>query len=133
MSPLRQCISEVSWEELDYLLVYVPPAMGDARFTLVPTLPVTGSVIACTPQAVAASDARKAIMIFRQPQINVPVLGIVENMAYFTPEELPDNRYYIFGKGGARQMAEQFEVPFLGEVPLVQSIREGGDKGVPAM
>jgi ATP-binding protein involved in chromosome partitioning len=86
-----------------------------------------------TPQAVAAADARKAIVMFRQQQINVPILGIVENMAYFTPQELPDNKYYLFGQGGARRMADQFELPFLGEIPLVQSIREGGDKGIPAV
>jgi ATP-binding protein involved in chromosome partitioning len=90
-------------------------------------------VVVSTPQAVAAADARKAIMMFKQQQINVPILGIVENMAYFTPQELPGNKYYIFGKGGARQMAEQFELPFLGEIPIVQGIREGGDKGIPAV
>jgi len=130
---LRQFISDVAWGELDYLIVDLPPGTGDVQLTMVQTVPVTGAVIVSTPQAVAFADARKAITMFRQPQINVPILGIVENMAYFTPEELPDNKYYIFGKGGARQMAEQFEVPFLGEVPLVQSIREGGDRGVPAM
>lgn len=132
-SALRQFISDVAWGELDYLVVDLPPGTGDVQLTMVQTVPVTGAVIVSTPQAVAAADARKAITMFRQPQINVPVLGIIENMAYFTPEELPDNKYYIFGKGGARQMAEQFEVPFLGEVPLVQSIREGGDAGKPAM
>jgi ATP-binding protein involved in chromosome partitioning len=100
---------------------------------MVQTVPVTGVIIVSTPQAVAAADARKAIMMFKQPQINVPILGIVENMAYFTPQELPDNKYYIFGQGGARKMAEQFELPFLGEIPIVQSIREGGDKGIPAV
>jgi ATP-binding protein involved in chromosome partitioning len=100
---------------------------------MVQTVPVTGVVIVSTPQAVAAADARKAIMMFKQPQINVPILGIVENMAYFTPQELPENKYYIFGKGGARKMAEQFELPFLGEIPIVQSIREGGDSGIPAV
>jgi ATP-binding protein involved in chromosome partitioning len=132
-SALKQFISEVAWGELDYLVVDLPPGTGDVQLTMVQTVPVTGAVIVSTPQAVAMADARKAITMFRQAQINVPVLGIVENMAYFTPEELPDNKYYIFGKGGARQMAEQFEVPFLGEVPLVQSIREGGDRGMPAM
>lgn len=132
-SALKQFITDVYWEELDYLVLDLPPGTGDVQLTLVQTVPVTGAVIVSTPQAVAAADARKAIMMFRQPQINVPVLGIVENMAYFTPEELPDNKYYIFGKGGARQMAEQFELPFLGEVPIVQSIREGGDKGKPAV
>jgi ATP-binding protein involved in chromosome partitioning len=132
-SALRQFISDVAWGELDYLVVDLPPGTGDVQLTMVQTVPVTGAVIVSTPQPVAAADARKAITMFRQPQINVPVLGIVENMAWFTPDELPDNKYYIFGKGGARQMAEQFDVPFLGDVPLVQSIREGGDKGKPAM
>jgi ATP-binding protein involved in chromosome partitioning len=132
-SALRQFISDVAWGDLDYLIVDLPPGTGDVQLTMVQTVPVTGAVIVSTPQAVAAADARKAITMFRQPQINVPILGIVENMAYFTPEELPDNKYYIFGKGGARKMSEQFEVPFLGEVPLVQSIREGGDAGTPAL
>src|SRR6185437_8603366 len=132
-SALKQFISEVYWQELDYLVIDLPPGTGDMQLTMVQTVPVTGAVIVSTPQAVAAADARKAIMMFKQPQINVPILGIVENMAYFTPEELPNNKYYIFGKGGARQMAEQFELPFLGEIPIVQSIREGGDKGIPAV
>jgi ATP-binding protein involved in chromosome partitioning len=132
-SALRQFIADVAWGDLDYLIVDLPPGTGDVQLTMVQTVPVTGAVIVSTPQAVAAADARKAITMFRQPQINVPILGIVENMAYFTPEELPDNKYYIFGKGGARTMAEKFEVPFLGEVPLVQSIREGGDAGTPAL
>lgn len=132
-SALRQFISDVAWGDLDYLIVDLPPGTGDVQLTMVQTVPVTGAVIVSTPQAVAAADARKAITMFRQPQINVPILGIVENMAYFTPAELPESKYYIFGKGGARKMAEQFEVPFLGEVPLVQSIREGGDVGMPAL
>jgi ATP-binding protein involved in chromosome partitioning len=132
-SALKQFINDVLWEDLDYLVIDLPPGTGDVHLTLVQTVPVTGAVIVSTPQAVAAADARKAIMMFKQPQINVPILGIVENMAYFTPLELPDNKYYIFGQGGARQMAEQFELPFLGEVPIVQSIREGGDRGVPAV
>lgn len=132
-SALRQFIGDVQWGELDYLIVDLPPGTGDVQLTMVQTVPVTGAVVVCTPQAVAAADARKAIIMFRQPQINVPILGIVENMAYFTPAELPENKYYIFGKGGARQMAEQFDIPFLGDVPLVQGIREGGDAGTPAM
>ena len=132
-SALKQFISDVYWQELDYLIIDLPPGTGDIHLTLVQTVPVTGVVIVSTPQAVAMADARKAIMMFKQPQINVPILGIVENMAYFTPQELPDNKYYIFGQGGARKMAEQFDLPFLGEIPIVQSIREGGDKGVPAV
>ncbi len=132
-SAVRQFISDVYWDELDYLVIDLPPGTGDVHLTLVQTVPVTGALIVSTPQAVAAADARKAIVMLKQPQINVPILGIVENMAYFTPRELPDNKYYIFGKGGARKMAEQFELPFLGEIPLVQGIREGGDSGVPAI
>lgn len=132
-SALKQFISDVHWQELDYLIIDLPPGTGDVHLTLVQAVPVTGAVIVSTPQPVAAADARKAIMMFRQPQINIPILGIVENMAYFTPEELPENKYYIFGKGGAAKMAEQFELPFLGEIPLIQSIREGGDKGIPAI
>jgi ATP-binding protein involved in chromosome partitioning len=132
-SALKQFISDVHWGALDYLVVDMPPGTGDVHLTIVQTVPVTGAVIVSTPQAVAAADARKAIMMFRQPQINVPILGIVENMAYFTPQELPENKYYIFGKGGARKMADQFELPFIGEIPLVQGIREGGDKGLPAV
>lgn len=132
-SALRQFISDVYWEELDYLVIDMPPGTGDVHLTLVQTVPVTGAVVVSTPQPVAAADARKAIMMLRQPQINVPILGVVENMSYFTPSELPENKYYIFGKGGARQMAEQFELPFLGEIPIVQSIREGGDRGIPAV
>ena len=132
-SALKQFISDVYWQELDYLVIDLPPGTGDVHLTIVQTVPVTGAVIVSTPQPVAAADARKAILMLKQPQINVPILGVVENMAYFTPAELPENKYYIFGKGGAQQMAEQFELPFLGEIPIVQSIREGGDKGVPAI
>jgi len=130
---LKQFISDVYWQELDYLVIDLPPGTGDVHLTLVQTVPVTGAIIVSTPQAVAAADARKAIMMFKQPQINVPILGIVENMAYFTPLELPDHKYYIFGQGGARKMAEQFDLPFLGEIPIVQGIREGGDNGIPAV
>ena len=132
-SALKQFISDVYWQELDYLVIDLPPGTGDVHLTLVQAVPVTGAVIVSTPQAVAAADARKAIMMFKQPQINIPILGVVENMAYFTPSELPDNKYYLFGKGGAKQMAEQFDLPFLGEIPIVQTIREGCDKGVPAV
>ena len=132
-SALKQFITGVYWEDLDYLVIDLPPGTGDVHLTLVQTVPVTGAVIVSTPQAVAAADAKKAIMMFKQAQINVPILGIVENMAYFTPQELPDNKYYIFGQGGAKKMAEQFELPYLGEIPIVQSIREGGDKGIPAV
>lgn len=132
-SALRQFISDVYWDELDYLILDLPPGTGDVHLTLVQTLPITGAVIVTTPQHVAMADAKKAMMMFKQGQINVPILGIVENMAYFTPAELPENKYYLFGKNGGKQLAEQFEVPFLGEVPLIQSIREGGDCGIPAV
>jgi len=130
---LKQFIGDVDWGELDYLVIDMPPGTGDIHLTLVQTVPVTGAVVVCTPQPVAAADARKAIAMLRQPQIGVPVLGVVENMAWFTPAELPDARYYIFGQGGAEAMAAEFDIPFLGAVPLVQSIREGGDTGVPAV
>lgn len=131
-SALKQFFGDADWGELDYLLVDLPPGTSDIHLTLVQTVPVTGAVIVTTPQKVALADATKGLAMFRQPQINVPVLGVVENMAYFTPEELPDNRYYIFGRQGGRKLAEKFEVPFLGEVPLVQGIRESGDSGLPA-
>jgi len=132
-SALRQFITDVYWEELDYLILDLPPGTGDIHLTMVQTIPVTGAVVVTTPQAVALADAKKGLMMFKQGQINVPILGIIENMAYFTPEELPENKYYIFGKDGGKHLAEQFEVPFIGEVPLIQSIREGGDKGIPAV
>lgn len=132
-SAIKQFITDVHWGDLDYLIIDLPPGTGDVHLTLVQSVPITGSVVVSTPQPVAAADAKKAIMMFKQPQINIPILGMVENMAYFTPAELPDNKYYIFGKGGAQQMAEQFELPYLGEVPLIQGIREGGDKGLPAV
>lgn len=132
-SALKQFITDVHWGDLDYLVIDLPPGTGDIHLTLVQAVPVTGAVVVSTPQAVAAADAKKAIMMFKQPQINIPIIGVVENMAYFTPAELPDNKYYLFGKGGAQAMSEQFELPFLGEVPLVQSIREGGDSGIPAV
>ena len=119
--------------ELDYLLVDLPPGTSDIHLTLVQTVPVTGAVIVTTPQKVALADAIKGVAMFRQPQIDVPVLGIVENMAYFTPEELPDNKYFIFGKDGGSELAMKFDLPFLGQIPLVESIRESGDKGYPVV
>ncbi len=130
---LKQFFGDTDWGELDYLLIDLPPGTSDIHLTLVQTVPVTGAVIVTTPQKVAIADANKGLAMFRQPAINVPVLGIVENMAYFTPAELPDNRYYIFGQGGGQKMAERYEVPFLGQIPLVQSIREAGDEGRPAV
>lgn len=131
-SALKQFFSDADWGELDYLLIDLPPGTSDIHLTLVQTVPVTGAVIVTTPQKVALADATKGLAMFKQPQINVPVLGIVENMAYFTPAELPENRYYIFGKDGGLELAKKFNVPFLGQIPLVQSIRESGDSGLPA-
>lgn len=131
-SALKQFVTDVLWEELDYLIIDLPPGTGDIHLTMVQTIPVTGAVIVTTPQDVAIADAKKAIMMFDGPQIKVPILGVVENMAYFTPKELPDNKYYIFGNGGGKRLADLFEVPFLGEIPITMSIREGGDDGKPA-
>jgi len=130
---LKQFFSETVWDELDYLLIDLPPGTSDIHLTLVQTVPVTGAVIVTTPQKVAIADANKGLAMFRQPQINVPVLGIIENMAYFTPEELPDNKFYIFGKDGGKNLSEKYDVPLLGQVPLVQGIRESGDSGLPAV
>jgi ATP-binding protein involved in chromosome partitioning len=129
---LNQMIFDAHWEELDFMLVDLPPGTGDIHLSIMQSMPVTGAVVVSTPQEVALADARKGVAMFQQEAINVPVLGIVENMAYFTPEELPDNKYYIFGKSGARNLATDLNVPFLGEIPLVQSIREAGDVGRPA-
>ncbi len=132
-SALKQFISDALWGDLDYLFIDLPPGTSDIHLTLVQTVPVTGAVIVTTPQKVALADATKGLVMFQQPQINVPVLGVVENMAYFTPAELPENRYYIFGQDGGRNLAERFKVPFLGQIPLVQAIRESGDSGLPAV
>jgi ATP-binding protein involved in chromosome partitioning len=131
-SALKQFFGDADWGELDYLLIDLPPGTSDIHLTMVQTVPVTGAVIVTTPQKVALADANKGLSMFKQPQINVPILGVVENMAYFTPEELPDNKYFIFGKGGGQSLAEKHDVPFLGQIPLVQSIRESGDSGLPA-
>ncbi|MCA0152119.1 Mrp/NBP35 family ATP-binding protein [Winogradskyella vincentii] len=129
---LNQMIFDAAWGELDFLLIDLPPGTGDIHLSIMQALPITGSVVVSTPQNVALADAKKGVAMFQQENINVPVLGIVENMAYFTPEELPENKYYIFGKEGAKYLAEDLSVPFLGEVPIVQSIREAGDLGRPA-
>ncbi|MFV8343378.1 P-loop NTPase [Flavobacterium sp. XS2P39] len=129
---LNQMIFDADWGELDFMLIDLPPGTGDIHLSIVQSLPITGVVIVSTPQAVALADAKKGVSMFMSDAINVPVLGIIENMAYFTPEELPGNKYYIFGKEGARNLAEDLDVPFLGEVPIVQSIREAGDYGRPA-
>jgi ATP-binding protein involved in chromosome partitioning len=132
-SALKQFISDTQWGELDYLLIDLPPGTSDIHLTLVQTLPVTGAVIVTTPQKVALSDAQKGLAMFQQDQINVPILGIVENMAYFTPEELPNNKYFIFGEDGGKNLAEKNDVPLLGQIPIVQSIRESGDSGYPVV
>jgi len=132
-SAVRQFVSDVDWGELDYLVIDMPPGTGDIHLTIVQTVPVTGAIVVSTPQLVALADAKKGITMFNQPGLKVPVLGLVENMSYFTPKELPDNKYYIFGKEGAKKLASEFDIPFLGEIPLVQSIREGGDIGIPVM
>ena len=129
---LNQMIFDAAWGELDFMLIDLPPGTGDIHLSIMQSLPITGAVVVSTPQAVALADAKKGVSMFLSDSINVPVLGIIENMAYFTPEELPNNKYYIFGKEGAKNLAADLNVPFLGEVPLVQSIREAGDYGRPA-
>ena len=132
-SAIKQFVSDVLWEELDYLIIDLPPGTGDIHLTIVQTVPVTGAVIVTTPQEVALADAKKAVMMFDGPQIKVPILGVVENMSYFTPPDAPDKQYYIFGKNGGKRLAELFEIPFLGELPITMQIREGGDEGKPAL
>ncbi|TYA70027.1 Mrp/NBP35 family ATP-binding protein [Seonamhaeicola marinus] len=129
---LNQMIFDAHWGELDFLLLDLPPGTGDIHLSIMQSLPITGAVVVSTPQNIALADAKKGVAMFQQDSIQVPVLGIIENMAYFTPEELPENKYYIFGKEGAKNLAEDLKVPFLGELPLVQSIREAGDVGRPA-
>ena len=128
---LNQMIFDAAWGELDFLLIDLPPGTGDVHLSIVQALPISGAVIVSTPQNIALADAKKGVAMFQQESINVPVLGIIENMAYFTPEELPNNKYYIFGQNGAKNLAEDLKTKFLGEVPLVQSIREAGDVGRP--
>src|SRR5580698_9134871 len=130
---IRQFVTDVFWDELDYLVIDMPPGTGDIHLTLMQTVPVTGVIVVTTPQDVALADAKKGIAMFGQAQLKVPVIGLVENMSYFTPAEMPEKRYYIFGKEGGKHLAEEYDIPFLGQIPLVQSIREGGDLGVPIM
>lgn len=132
-SAIKQFVTDVEWGELDILVIDMPPGTGDIHLTLLQTIPLTGVVIVTTPQDVALADAKKGIAMFGQAQVNVPILGIVENMAYFTPAELPDNKYYIFGKDGGKNLASEYDVNLLGQIPIVQAIREGGDKGVPVV
>ncbi len=128
---LNQLLFDAAWGELDFLLIDLPPGTGDIHLSIVQAIPVTGAVIVSTPQNIALADAKRGVAMFKQENINVPVLGIVENMSYFTPAELPDNKYYIFGQNGAKNLAEDLDTRFLGEIPLVQSIRESGDVGHP--
>lgn len=132
-SALTQFIGDCKWGELDYLLIDLPPGTSDIHLSLVQAVSVTGAIVVSTPQKVALADTKKGMSMFTQKQIDVPILGIIENMAYFTPEELPENKYYIFGQGGAKTLSEDKNIPFLGEIPLVQSIREGGDNGIPVV
>jgi len=132
-SAIKQFVSDVYWGELDYLVIDMPPGTGDIHLTLIQTVPVTGVIIVTTPQDVALADAKKGIAMFGQTQLKVPLIGLVENMSYFAPAELPGKRYYIFGKDGGKKLADEYDIPFLGQLPLVQSICEGGDAGVPAM
>lgn len=128
---VKQLVQDADWGDLDYFLIDMPPGTSDIHLTLLQVLPLTGAVVVTTPQPVALTDARKGVDMFRNEKINVPVLGIIENMAWFTPAELPENRYYIFGKDGGKRLAEELDVPLLGQIPLVQSIREAGDEGMP--
>lgn len=132
-SAIRQFVSEVDWGALDYLIIDMPPGTGDIHLTIVQSVPVTGVIVVTTPQLIALADAKKGVAMFSQAQLKVPIIGLVENMSYFTPAELPDNKYFIFGKDGGKDLADEFDLPFLGQIPLVQSIREGGDLGIPAM
>jgi ATP-binding protein involved in chromosome partitioning len=129
---LKQLIIDALWGDLDYLVIDLPPGTGDIHLTMVQTIPVTGAIIVSTPQAVALADARKGISMFKQEKINVPILGLIENMAWFTPDELPDKKYYIFGKDGCKNLAEELNVNFLGHIPIVEAIRENGDNGLPS-
>ena len=129
---LNQLIFDAAWGDLDYMLIDLPPGTGDIHLSIMQSMPITGAVVVSTPQPVALADARRGVAMFQQENIQVPVLGVIENMAYFTPDELPENKYYIFGKAGAKNLSEDLNISFLGEVPLVQSIREAGDSGRPA-
>ncbi|WP_321425637.1 Mrp/NBP35 family ATP-binding protein [uncultured Bacteroides sp.] len=128
---LKQLIADANWGELDYFLIDLPPGTSDIHLTIVQTLALTGAIVVSTPQAVALADARKGINMFTNDKVNVPILGLVENMAWFTPAELPENKYFIFGKEGAKNLSEEMNIPLLGQIPIVQSICEGGDSGVP--
>lgn len=130
-SAVKQLFNDADWGELDYLIVDLPPGTGDIHITVTQGFPIAGAIVVTTPQQVALADTRKGLAMFRMPGINIPVLGVIENMAYFTPEELPENKYYLFGKNGGKELAKSFNVPFLGEIPIVQSISDSGDSGRP--
>jgi ATP-binding protein involved in chromosome partitioning len=130
---LKQLIEDAHWGELDYFLIDLPPGTSDIHLTLISSLQLTGVIVVTTPQPVALVDARKGVEMFRNEKVNVPILGLIENMAWFTPAELPQNKYYIFGKDGGKALAEELNIPLLGQIPLVQSIREGGDEGIPVV
>ncbi len=132
-SAIKQFVSEVFWDELDYLVIDMPPGTGDIHLTMMQAVQVTGIIVVSTPQEVALADAKKAIAMFTQAQLKAPIIGLVENMSYFVSEEAPSHKYYIFGKDGGKRLAEEFDIPFLGHVPLIQGIREGGDQGKPIM
>ncbi len=132
-SAIRQFLTDVDWGEQDYLIIDLPPGTGDIHLTILQNLSIAGGVIITTPQQVASADTKKGIMMFEMPQLKIPILGIVENMAYFTPEDAPDKKYYIFGEGGAQKLSEQFEIPFLGEIPIYQEISKSGDAGKPVV
>ena len=128
---IKQLIEDGHWGELDYFLIDLPPGTSDIHLTLISELQLTGVIVVTTPQPVALVDARKGVEMFRNEKVNVPIVGLIENMAWFTPAELPENKYYIFGKDGGKALAEELNIPLLGQIPLVQSIREGGDEGIP--
>ncbi|MEZ4915774.1 MAG: Mrp/NBP35 family ATP-binding protein [Chitinophagales bacterium] len=132
-SALRQFVTDVIWGKLDYLVIDMPPGTGDVHLTMIQTVKVTGAVVVTTPQLVSLIDAKKALSMFTMPSVNVPILGVVENMSYFIPEDMPEKKYYIFGKGGGVKLADSYDVPFIGEIPLKERIREGGDLGKPAV
>jgi ATP-binding protein involved in chromosome partitioning len=132
-SAIKQFVSEVFWDELDYLVIDMPPGTGDIHLTLMQSVPVTGVIVVSTPQEVALADAKKAIAMFAQAQLKAPIIGLVENMSYFVSDEAPLHKYYIFGKDGGKRLAEEYDIPFLGQIPLIQRIREGGDEGRPVM
>ena len=129
---LKQMLLQVKWGQLDFLLIDLPPGTGDIHISLVHDIPLSGAIVVTTPQSVALADVEKNVNMFRNPQVNKPILGIIENMSWFTPAELPDNKYYIFGQGGGQLIADKYGLPLLGQIPLVQSVREGGDEGTPA-